>query len=197
MADPPAADHRPPTAEAWHVLHSETILDSPWMRVRREHVRTPDGHELPEYYVVDAPDIVVIFALTADGEAILVEQYRHGLRQVSLELPAGMLEPEDPSPQACAERELREETGYRAGRIESLGRLHPSPARQSNSTWCFLALDCQIEGEPGGDPAETITVRLTPLAKLRAAAARGKLPSQTSMACLFLALEWLRERGQP
>ena len=182
-------------AEPWQVIHSEPILDSPWLRIRRDRVRTAAGFEIPEYYVIDAPDIAVMLALTEAGEAVLVEQYRHGTRTVTLELPAGLVEPEDPSPRATAERELREETGYRAGRVELLGRLHPSPARQPNATYCFLALDCRRVGEPSGDPAESIRLRLLPLSELRAAARRCELPSQVTVGCLFLGLERLRELG--
>ena len=184
-----------PPAEPWQVIDSELVLDSPWMRVRRESVRTAAGFEIPEYYVIEAPDIVVMLALTEAGEAVLVEQYRHGTRTVTLELPAGLVDPDDSSPRATAERELREETGYRAGRLEFLGRLHPSPARQANATYCFLALDCRRVGEPGGDPSEGISLRLLPLSELRAAARRCELPSQVTVGCLFLGLERLRELG--
>ena len=184
--------HRP-SSDAWEVLESELILDSPWMRIRRDRARTPAGVEVPEYYVLDVHDIVVVLALTADHQAILVEQYRHGSRQVTLELPAGLVDSTDPSPRATAERELLEETGYRPGRLELLGRLHPSPARQSNVSHCFLALDCRQVAEPAGDPYEDVRPRLLPLPELVAAARRCELPSQTTVSCLFLGLERLRE----
>ena len=184
-----------PSADSWQVIDSELVLDSPWLRVRRETVRTAAGFEIPEYYVIDAPDIVVMLALTETGEAMLVEQYRHGTRTATLELPAGLVDAEDASPRETAERELREETGYRADRLEFLGRLHPSPARQANATYCFLALDCRRVGEPGGDPSENISLHLLPLSELRAAALRCELPSQVTVGCLFLGLERLRDLG--
>lgn len=189
-----------PSAEAarsgaWRVLDSDLILDSRWMRIERHRALTPKGVEVPEYYVLDVPDIVVILALTEQREAILVEQYRHGSRTVSLELPAGMVDPTDPSPRATAERELLEESGYRAGSLELLGRLHPSPARQANHSHCFLALNCRRVAEPEGDPSEDIRTHLMPLPTLRAAARRCELSSQTSLGCLFLGLERLAELG--
>ena len=181
--------------DPWQLIHSELILDSRWLRVRRDRLRTAAGVEIPEYYVIDAPDIVVVFALTTAGEAVLVEQYRHGMQGATLELPAGVMDPDDPSPQATAERELLEETGYRADRLEFLGRLRPSPARQANVTYCFLGLECRPVGEPGGDPVEDITLRLLPLSELRAAALRCEMPSQVTVGCLFLGFERLRELG--
>lgn len=184
---------RRPCPDAWRVLETEVVLDSRWMRILRHRAFTPSGVEVPEYYVLDVPDIVVILALTEGREAVLVEQYRHGTRATSLELPAGMVDPTDPSPEATAERELLEETGYRAGWLEPLGRLYPSPARQSNVSHCFLALDCRRVAEPGGDPSEDIRPHLMSLPALRAAARRCELPSQTSLGCLFLGLERLAE----
>ena len=145
--------------------------------------------------MLDAPDVIVLLALTPTNEAILVDQYRHGIRRDVLELPAGMVDAADATPAGAAERELLEETGYRPARLEPLGQLSPSPARQSNVTHCFLALGCERVAEPGGDPAESIKLRLVPLAELRGLARRGALPSQTSLSCLFLGLERLVEVG--
>jgi ADP-ribose pyrophosphatase len=113
-----------------------------------------------------------------------------------LELPAGLVETTDTSPALAAERELLEETGYTAGRLEPLAQLFPSPARQSNVTHCFLALECHQVAVPAADPAENINLRLLPLHETRASAIRGELASQTSVACLFLGLERLRRLGQ-
>jgi ADP-ribose pyrophosphatase len=180
---------------AWEVLYTETLVSSPWLRVHRQRVRTASGHEIPEYYVVDSPDFIVVLALTEEAEVILVDQYRHGVARTVLELPAGLVDPADASPAAAAERELLEETGYRPARLEPLGRLFPSTSRQSNMTHCFLALGCQPVAEPGGDLTESIQLRLQPLLELRAAARRGELPSQASLSCLFLGMERLRELG--
>jgi ADP-ribose pyrophosphatase len=183
----------PVTDPAWQVLRSETVLDSPWLRVRRQHVRVPNGQELPEYYLIDGPNVVVIMALNQSGDVILVDQYRHAIRRTLLELPAGLVEPNDANPATAVERELLEETGYQPGRLLPIGELFPSPARQSNMTHCFLALDCQPVARPLGDPTENISLRLMPLPDARVAALRGDLASQTSLACLFLGLERLGE----
>ena len=124
----------------------------------------------------------------------LVRQYRPGAGRAVLELPAGMLDPADQSPATAAERELLEETGYRPRRVEPLAALYPSPARQSNRTHCFLAIGCQEVALPAGDPAEdNIAVSLLALDDLRTLARSGGLPSQTSLACLFLGIERLRD----
>jgi 8-oxo-dGTP pyrophosphatase MutT (NUDIX family) len=177
----------------WQVLESRTLIESPWLRVHGQRLRTASGFEIPEYYLLDAPDIVVVLALTEAGQAILVRQYRPGAGRAVLELPAGMLDPADQSPATAAERELLEETGYRPRRVDSLAALYPSPARQSNRTHCFLAIGCREVALPAGDPTEDIAVSLLALDDLRTLARAGGLPSQTSLGCLFLGLERLRD----
>jgi 8-oxo-dGTP pyrophosphatase MutT (NUDIX family) len=174
------------------VLVSETLLASRWLGVKRQRVRTASGYEIDEYYTLDAPDIVVVLALTASREAVLVRQYRHGVGQTVLELPAGMLE-DGEDPREAIARELLEETGYQAASILTLSMAHPSTTRQSNRSHCYLALDCREVAEPAGDPGEDIEVCLLPLEELRAAVRRGEFPSQTSLTCLFLGLERLAE----
>jgi ADP-ribose pyrophosphatase len=179
----------------WQVLESRILIESPWLRVHGQRLRTASGFEIPEYYLMDAPDIVIVLAMTEAGQALLVRQYRPGAGRAVLELPAGMLDPGDHSPATAAERELLEETGYAPRQVEPLGQLYPSPARQSNRSHAFLALGCQQVAAQTGDPAEDITVSLLPLDQLRALARAGGLPSQASMSCFFLGLERLRELG--
>lgn len=176
----------------WEVLRSEILVESRFLRVRREHVRASTGHEIPEYFVLDVPDFVVVLALTVERQVILVRQYRHGLGRAVLELPAGIID-DDESPTETAARELSEETGYQADRLESVGVVHPSASRQSSSTHCFLAFDCRLVGQPHGDPTETISLHLVSLEEVVALARRGELPVAPSLAGLFLGLERLRE----
>jgi ADP-ribose pyrophosphatase len=178
------------------VLKSERLVESPWLTVRREHIRTPTGYEIPEYYLVDAPDIVTVLALTVERQVVLVEQYRHGLGGIGLELPAGMHDEAGESAEQAARRELLEETGYQAGQLELLGELRPSYARQSNRLYAYLALDCREVAEPHGDPAEDIVVRLVDLETLRGLVRSGEIGSLVSVGAIFLGLERLGEMGR-
>jgi hypothetical protein len=111
----PLGDENASRPAAWHVVDSETLLQNRWLSVHRQRLRTASGHEIEEYYTIDAPDIVVALALTEASEAILVRQYRHGVARVVLELPAGMLEAGE-NPRAAIVRELRKRQGTRSGR---------------------------------------------------------------------------------
>ena len=112
----------------------------------------------------------VIIAIDAEDNVILVEQYRVPLGRACIELPAGLIgdETEGEDPTEAAARELEEETGYRAGRIEVLGEFHSSPGMVSESFTLLRAHDLVQVGPGGGTESEQITVHRVPRAKLSA-----------------------------
>ncbi len=109
-------------------MASETVFAGRLLRVRVDTVRTADGRETVRE-VVEHPGAVAILPVTAAGELILVRQFRYAVGRDLLEAPAGTLE-EGETPEACAYRELEEEVGVRAGRLELLTRFFVSPG------WC-------------------------------------------------------------
>ena len=120
-----------------------------------------------------------IVAIDEDGCVILVEQYRVPLGKVCLEIPAGLIGDddgaEDESATDAAIRELEEETGYRAGRMEVLGEFHSSPGMVSESFTLLRAHDLEKIGEGGGTDGEDITVHRVALAHLRQFVANWRL----------------------
>lgn len=123
-------------------------------------------------YVSRARDIraAVILAIDADDKVVLVEQYRVPLGKPCIELPAGLIGDDDDAPDeevsAAAARELEEETGYRAGRLELLGEFYSSPGMVSESFTLVRAFDLEKVSEGGGTEGENITVHHVPLAGL-------------------------------
>lgn len=107
----------------------------------------------------------VILAID-DGHVLLVEQYRVPLGANCLELPAGLVgdEAEGERVEDAAVRELEEETGYRAARIERIGEFHSSPGMVSESFFLVRALGLEKIGEGGGTDGEDIVVHRVPLA---------------------------------
>ncbi|MFM5930126.1 MAG: NUDIX hydrolase [Novosphingobium sp.] len=112
----------------------------------------------------------VIVAIDEEGQAILVEQYRVPLGRNCIELPAGLIGDHDDSADeddlVAAARELEEETGYRAGRLESLGQFWSSPGMLSESYTLVRAHDLVRVGDGGGTDGENITVHRVPLRDL-------------------------------
>lgn len=151
-----------PEKRGWKVLRSEYLARKPWFTVRHESLEGPDGQLLPDYYVMEYPDWVNVIASTRDGRLVFIDQYRHGLGETSYEIPAGVIEPSDPSPLHAAQRELREETGFGGGEWRLLTVLSANPATQNNLTHCFVATGVERLGTQHLDPTEDIRVHLFP-----------------------------------
>ena len=131
-----------------------------------------------------------VLALTKNGEAVLVRQYRHGAREVFWEFPGGVMEDgEDPA--EGVRRELLEETGYAGSTMIQVGKLYPNPALQTNTMYSFLALDAERIGEQNLDAGEDIEVHLMPLEELIGMARRGEFSHALEVAVLFQALSYL------
>lgn len=122
----------------WETVSSEYLFRRPWLTVRHDQVRLPDGRINPEFYVLEYPDWVNVIAVTEDGEFVMERQYRHGLGKTCYEIPAGVMEKGE-TPLEAAQRELQEETGYAGGRWEKIMTVSGNSSTTSNITHCFLA----------------------------------------------------------
>lgn len=143
----------------WKVLDSEYIVKRPWLTARLDKVQLPDGTVHPEYYVLEYPTWVNVIAITAGGDFVMVEQYRHGLRDVFTELVAGVVE-EGEAPLEAARRELLEETGYAGGEWQEFMVISQNPGSTDNLTHCFLARGVEKVSGQHLDATEDIAVKL-------------------------------------
>ena len=122
----------------WTTVGSEYLFRRPWLTVRRDCVRLPDGTEHPEFYILEYPTWVNVVAITDKGEFVMIRQYRHGIQETRYEIVAGCAE-EGEEPEAAARRELAEETGYTGGRWSLLTVLSPNATSNNNLSYSFLA----------------------------------------------------------
>jgi 8-oxo-dGTP pyrophosphatase MutT (NUDIX family) len=162
-------------AEPWRARGRRRILETVIFSLdvhTLEHPRTGRAHD---FYILDTPDWCNIVPLTRAGDVVMVRQRRHGVGEETLELPGGIIDPTDPSPLDAARRELLEETGYRAGAIESTGVIAPNPAMQTNRCWSFLARDVDQVGAPRLDHGEDIDVVLVPYREIPGRIADGEI----------------------
>jgi len=175
----------------WHVLSNTVLLDCPpWLRVIREHVRLPNAHELPDYYRVEMPDWAQIFAVTADGRVPMIRHYKHGAGVLSLELPAGYLEPGE-APETAARRELLEETGMAAEDWRSLGSFFIDGNRGCGRTHIFLARGAWQVRAPQLEASEIMEQQRLTLAEVRAVWQAGQLENVGTLGAVGLALALL------
>ncbi len=170
----------------WKILSST----HPLQHVRLDRCELPNGRIL-EGFVLEYHDWVTVLALTRDRQAVLIRQYRHGLRKVIEELPGGAMDPEDASPLEAARRELLEETGYTSDRFVQIGKVSPNPANQTNLIYSFLALDAGKIGEQHLDATEEIEVLLKPFDELVRMAKTGELLQSMQVSAVFFALAYL------
>lgn len=119
----------------------------------------PDGHIIPEYFVLEYPDWINTIAITRDEKFVIISQYRHGIGLSSFELCAGVVE-DNECPLDAAKRELLEETGYGGGNWKSWMKIAPNPATSNNWVHCFLATDVERKQDPKPDAGELISVHL-------------------------------------
>lgn len=149
-------DADPEPFEPLPVLGSEQIYDSPWCGLRRDLLRLPDG-ATQEYHVVEISDAVVVVPELPDGRLLLVWQFRHPHGRTHWEVPAGRLH-QGESPEEGAVRELREETGHEAGRLEPLPGFFPINGISDHYAHAFVARDCRRVGDLRLDPTERLAV---------------------------------------
>jgi 8-oxo-dGTP pyrophosphatase MutT (NUDIX family) len=170
------------------VLATRTALRDRWIDVTADTVRDARGNVLDPFYTLSYPDWVQVVAITPRDELILVRQYRHGAREVTLELPAGAMDATDASPEEAGARELREETGYTAGGWRHVASLRPNTASHRNRAHTVLALDADLTHATAHEAGEDIAVELWPLARVLEGLPRGLLPQAMHVSGLTLAL---------
>ena len=170
----------------WERVASEQVADCRVFRVRRDRSLDPRGGGEHDFYCIEAADWINIIPLTSQDEVVMIEQYRHGSGEVTLEIPGGMVD-EGERAEGAAPRELLEETGYRASEVLLLGRTRPNPAIQNNWLYSFLARNVRFEQEPVFDGTEMTRVRLVPLADVPSLIAQGAI----THALVVAAFHWL------
>lgn len=172
LGDPPA------------VVASRRVHEG-YLGLRVDTVRHASGRERT-VDVIEHPGGVTIVPVEPDGRLLMVRQYRHPCARALLELPAGTLDPPE-APEACAERELQEETGYRPRRLERLGGFFTAPGYCTEYLHVFLATELE-ESTLEGDE-EAIAVERVSLDEALRLAATGGIEDAKTVAALLLYLQ--------
>lgn len=177
----------------WRTVERRVLLDrKPWFTVGVEPVALPDGRVVDDFGFIDMLEFAIIVPVTPDGDTILIRSYKHGIRGVSLSLPAGGFHA-DEEPLAGAVRELREETGFEADRWEQLGRFIVDPNYGCGIMHAFIAHGAQKVCEPDSGDLEDQQLLIMPLTEAVARLRGGEILHLASAAALGLAAIALRK----
>ena len=174
----------------WTVQDSKQLIDDRWYKLRADRCETANGFTLDPYYVCDSSNWCHIAAFDEEDRILLTRQYRHGHREIAVELPCGMIEKGE-EPKLAIQRELREETGAVVETLYSLPPTASNLARDSNTVYPFVGTGLRIVAEQKLDPAEEIEFFLSSIPDLLSMIDRGQFKASMQIGTIFLALRKL------
>ncbi|MBV6450105.1 MAG: ADP-ribose pyrophosphatase [Anaerolineales bacterium] len=169
---------------SFELLKSVTLMQGRTFRIRRDFLKTPDGRET-HFEIVEHGGSVIIIPVDENGNILFVRQYRHAAGINLLELPAGTRDGNEPF-DACAAREIREETGMAAGQLVQIGEFYLAPGYSTEFMGIFLAIEL-THNPLAPDADEILSVEKIPVKQAFELAERGEIPDAKSLAALLLA----------
>ena len=174
----------------WTVRSSVYRIDEPFLRVRSDTVELPNGAVIDDYFVRESRGFVIIAAITAQREIVLVRQYKHGIGEVLLELPAGMIDPGE-TPETCAVRELAEETGYTGDPPLLLRSLIADPTSSNGRFYIYAIENATQKFAQSLDPTESIVIETVSIPEFSAMVRDGRIGSGSQVASAYITLDYL------
>jgi len=178
--------------ELWKITASKIVFEQePWLRVISEDVELPDGRIVKDYLRLETPDFVMIVPVNTKDEIGLICSYKHGVRQIDIQPPAGYMD-EGENPLATAKRELLEETGSVSEHWQSLGSYVIAGNRGAGMAHFFLATECIQVANPDSGDLEVQEVLWIPLVQVRQNWEEGSYAQLSTSAILGLAFARLQ-----
>lgn len=169
----------------WPVIGTKKRESYRVFDVVEEKCVSPRTNQEHDFFVIKCASWVNAIALTPEEKIIMVRQYRHGIKKITLELPGGILDQEDTSPALAALRELEEETGYTGAKATQIAQFYPNPAVQENTVYSVLVEGCTLSSKVNFDETEDIQTVLYPLAQIHELIDSGELSHALNIAALY------------
>lgn len=148
----------------WTLIEEKPDKDYRVFKVNTLRAISPRTHAIGEFYTIETNDWVNVIPLTENKEVVMIKQFRHGSKKITLEIPGGLVD--DEHHMEAALRELSEETGYIGKKVTYLGAVNPNPAIFNNLCHTYLVEDVKKTQEKDLDPDEDIEVVLVPLSEV-------------------------------
>ncbi|MFO1501113.1 MAG: NUDIX hydrolase [Verrucomicrobiota bacterium] len=171
--------------QPWPKVNSKRVADYRIFGIRSDLRRSPRTGQEHDFFVLECVDWVNVVAVTASQHLVMVEQFRHGSESVELEIPGGMMDPEDGSPVVSGVRELREETGYEGVNARLIGDILPNPAIMANTCHTVLVENCELKHPTVFDHCEDLVTRLVPLAEIPELVRSGQVRHSLVVVALY------------
>ena len=180
-------DERP---SPWRVTDSTYVIDTPYLRLRKDTIVLPSGQQVDDYFVRETNGFVIIFALTPDGQVVFTRDYRHGVGAYLLGLPGGQIDTAE-SPADCASRELAEETGYAGTTPEFVQSFTVAPVNSDGEFYVYVIRDVHASVAQSFDVTEDIAVELYPLDELLTMVRDRRINVSSHALAIYATLDYL------
>ncbi len=171
----------------WRTKEKERLLDCKVFSVEKEIVISPRTGKEVRIYRLISNNWVNVIPITPEGDMVFVRQFRHGTKSFTLEIPGGLIDERDISPEEAGKRELLEETGYTSEKVELVGAIHPQPAIFNNLLYVCIAKDVEKVADQSLDDGEDIDVKILPPGEVVELIRKGVITNALVIASLSLA----------
>jgi ADP-ribose pyrophosphatase len=177
---------------SFKTLSKEYLSKHVYFTARKDSYETDTGKIVDPYFVVEMPDCALAMAFTAEGEIIFIEQYRHPISQLSIELSGGFIDDNEPK-EIAVTRELLEETGYSFTEIIYLGKTYSNPGVLTNVTHLFLAKGGIKIAQQSLDDNEEIKILLKSVEEVKDMMAKNEIRQSMHELCLYKGFEYMNK----
>ncbi len=178
----------------WRVLNRRKLVESPWVTMYEEDCVNDRGVRISPFYLEERPDFAMIVAFDDEGRLLVEDQYRHGIKRVLTEIPAGMIESSEEA-DIAARRELLEETGYEASEWRFLFKLAVNANDSDRHAHIFMATGLRKVGEQKLDATEHLVYRFMERSEWEPMLRAGAFEQAFTTAALYRAMEILDHRN--